>query len=142
MVTVMEQHQFELLWFNPSQEVGQQQKVVMPPLVLVQANTTCAQGSGTSSIAQPCPVNFVSISTPCLLLYLVGRARKPKEVAEVQVDPDGGLFEGNMTLLLYACVQVQHLLKSSYADHKIDILITDGKHYLGECFDSTILWYK
>jgi hypothetical protein len=65
-----------------------------------------------------------------------------KEAAKAQVDPVGGSFEGNPILPLYASVQVQHLLKSSYRDHEIDIPTTDGKHCLGECLGSTILWHK
>jgi hypothetical protein len=44
-----------------------------------------------------------------------------KEVANAQVDPVGGLSEGNPIPPLYACVHMQNLLKSSYEDHEIDI---------------------
>ena len=81
---------------NPLQ-VGQQQSsqmVMMSLLVLAQANTTCAQSSVALTIAQPYPVDCVSSTTPCMLLYPIGRARKTKEVAKAHVDPIGDLFEG------------------------------------------------
>jgi len=67
---------------NPSQEVGQQQMVVMPPPVFGQASLACAQSSATSTIAQQYPVDTITSITPCLLLYLVGRAGKTKKVAK------------------------------------------------------------
>jgi hypothetical protein len=76
------------------------------------------------------------------LLYLVGKAGKTKEVAKAPVHPDRGLFEGKPISALYACVQVEQLLKSSYEDNEIDIPTADGKSCLGECVGSTILWYK
>ena len=56
--------------------------------------------------------------------------------------PPGNLFEGNPTLALYACVEVEELLKSSYEDNEIYIPTADGKNCLGECVGSTILWHK
>jgi hypothetical protein len=53
-----------------------------------------------------------------------------------------GLFEGKPILPLYACIQVEQLLKSSYENNEIDIPTADGKSYLGECVGSTILWHK
>jgi hypothetical protein len=61
--TVVEEQQSGLLWFNPSQEVGQQQMVRMPPLVLGQANTACAQSSVASTTTQPYPVDCISVTT-------------------------------------------------------------------------------
>jgi hypothetical protein len=101
-----------------------------------------AQSSVASTTAQPYLEDCISISTPCLLLYPIGRARKTNEVAKAQVDPVGGSFEGNPIPPLYACVQVQHLLKSSYEDNEIDIPTADGKHFLRERLGSTILWHK
>jgi hypothetical protein len=49
-----------------------------------------------------------------------------KEVAKAQVDPVGGSFERNLIPPIYACVQVQHLLKSSYEDQEIDIPLQMG----------------
>ena len=80
--------------------------------------------------------------TPCLLLYPVGRAGKTKEVARARVHPAGSLFEGNPTPALYACVEVEELLKSIYDDAEIDIPTVDGKNCLGECVGNTILWHK
>jgi hypothetical protein len=137
-----EQQRSGLLWINPSQEVSQQQMVTMPHPVLAQANTASAQSSVASTGAQPYPVDYISISTACLLLYPVGRAGKMKKVAKAQVDPVGGSFEGNPISPLHAYVKVQHVLKSSYEDHEIDIPTADGKHCLGECLGSTILWHK
>jgi hypothetical protein len=65
------------------------------------------------------------------LLYLIGRARKTKEVAKVQVDLVGRFFEGKLIPPLYGCVQVEQLLKSSYEDKEIDIPIAYGKNCLG-----------
>jgi hypothetical protein len=76
------------------------------------------------------------------LLYPIGRVGKTKEVAKAQVDPVGGLFEGKPILPLYACVQLDQLLKASYANNEIDIPTADGKNCLGECIGSTILWHK
>jgi hypothetical protein len=103
---------------------------------------TCAQSSGASTTAQPYPIDCITSTTPFLLLYLINRARKTKEVAKVQVDPVGGLFEGKPIPSQYACVQVEQLLKASYADNEIDIPTADGKNCLGECISSTILWHK
>ena len=80
--------------------------------------------------------------TPCLLLYPIGRAGKTKEVARARVHPVGSLFEGNPTPALYACIEVEELLKSIYDDTEIDIPTTDGKNCLGKCVGSTILWHK
>jgi hypothetical protein len=140
MATLAEQQQSGLLWSNPSQEVGQQQ-MVMPPPILGQAST-CAQSNVTSTTAQSYLVDTITSTTPCLLFYPIGRARKTKEVAKAQVELVGGLFKGKSILPLYACVQVEQLLKSSYEDNEIDIPTADGKNYLGECVGTTILWHK
>jgi hypothetical protein len=76
------------------------------------------------------------------LLNPIGRAGKTKEVAKTQVDPVGGLFEEKMIPPLYACVQVEQLLKSSYKDNEIDIPTANRKNYLGDCIGNTILWHK
>ena len=128
--------------FNPSQEVGQRQMVVMAPPVLGQASSACAQISAASNTARPYPLDAITSITPCLLLYPVGRAGKIKEVARARVHPAGSLFEGNPTPALYACVEVEELLKSIYDDAEIDIPTVDGKNCLGECVGSTILWHK
>jgi len=65
------------------------------------------------------------------LLYPIGRARKIKEVAKAQVDLVGGLYEGKPIPSLYACIQVEQLLKSNYEDNEIDIPTADGKSCLG-----------
>jgi hypothetical protein len=96
--------------------------VMMPPPVLAQANMACAQSSIVSNTAQPYVVDCISVTTPCLLLYSIDRAGK--------IPP------------LYACVQVQQLLKSSYEDNDIDIPTADVKTCIGECISSTILWHK
>src|SRR6185312_6775345 len=70
-------------------------------------------------------------TTPCMLLYPIGRAGKTKEVAKAHVDPVGSLFEGKPIPPLYACMRVQELLKSRYEDNKIDIPTADGKTTLG-----------
>ena len=95
-----------------------------------------------STTAPPYPVDCITSTTPCLLLYPIGRARKIKEVAKAQVDLVGGLYEGKPIPSLYACIQVEQLLKSSYEDNEIDIPTADGKSCLGECVGSTILWHK
>jgi hypothetical protein len=77
-----------------------------------------------------------------LVAILIGRAGKTKEVDKAQVYPGGGLFEGKPIPPLYACVQVEQLLKSSYEDNEIGILTADGKNCLGECVGNTILWHK
>ena len=77
-----------------------------------------------------------------MLLYPIGRAEKTKEVAKAHVDPAGALFEGKPIPPLYACVQVQELLKSSYEDNEIDIPTADGKTTLGQCVGITILCHK
>jgi hypothetical protein len=76
------------------------------------------------------------------LLYLVGRARKTKEVARARVHLARDLFEGNRIPALYVCVEVEELLKSSFEDNEIDIPTADGNNCLGECVSSTILWQK
>jgi hypothetical protein len=116
--------------------------VTMPPLVLAQANMACAESSVASTTAQPYSVDCISITTPFLLLYPINRAGKTKEVAKAQVYPGGHLFEGKLILPLYACIQVEQLLKSSYEDNEIDIPTADGKSCLGECVGSTIPWHK
>ena len=128
--------------FNPSQEVGQQQMVAVAPPVTGRASSACAQSSAASNTAQPYPVDAITSVTPCLLLYLVGRAGKIKEVARAQVHPVGNLFEGNPTPAPYACVQVEELLKPSNEDNEIDIPTVDGKNCLGEYVGSMILWHK
>jgi len=42
IAALAEQQLLGLLWFNPSQEVGQQQMVFMPPHVLGQTSAACA----------------------------------------------------------------------------------------------------
>ena len=128
--------------FNPSQEVGQQQMVVMAPRVLGQAISACSQSSAASNTAQPYLVDAITSITPCLLLYPVGRAGKTKEVARAQVHPARDLFEGNQIPALYACIEVEELLKSNYEGNEIDILTADGKNCPGEYVGSTILWHK
>ena len=118
------------------------QLVTMPPPVLAQSNSTCAQSSVASTTAQPYPVDSVTSTTPCMLLYPIGRAKKTKEVAKAHVDTVGALFEGKPIPPLYACVRVQELLKSSYEDNEIDIPTADGKTTLGQCVGITILWHK
>ena len=105
--TVVDQ-QSGLLLFNSVQEVGQNQLVVMPapPPVLAQPST-CAQRSAASTTGELYPVDRITTSTPCLLLYPIGRAGKTKEVAKALVEPVGGLFEGKPVPPLYACVQVE-----------------------------------
>ena len=114
----------------------------MPPPVLAHANTTCAQSSVASTIAQPYPVDCITSTAPCMLLYPIGRGTKTKEVAKAHVDLAGALFEGKTIPPLYACVRVQELLKSSYEDNEIDIPTADGKTTLGQCVGITILWHK
>ena len=80
--------------------------------------------------------------TPCLLHYPIGRAGKTKEVAKAQVHPPRGLFEEKPIPALYACVEVEELLKSIYDDTEIDVPTADGKNCLGECVGSTVLWHK
>jgi hypothetical protein len=82
MATLAEQQQLGLLMFNPSQEVGQQQMVVMQPLVLGQASPACAQSNAACTTAQQYPMDTIMSITPCLLLYPIGRAGKTKEVAK------------------------------------------------------------
>jgi hypothetical protein len=139
LAPIVEQQKFGLLWINLSQKPGQQQMVMMPPPVLNQVNTACAQSSVASTTTQSYSIDC---TTTCLLFYLINGPRKTKEVTKAKVDPVGGLFEGNLILPLYACVQVEELLKSICEDHEIDIPTSDGKHFLGECISSTILWYK
>ena len=114
----------------------------MPPPVLAQSNSTCAQSNVASTIAQPYSVDSVTSTTPCMLLYPISRVGKTKEVAKAHVDPAGALFEGKTIPPLYACVRVQELLKSSYEDNEIDIPTADGKTTLGQCVGITILWHK
>jgi len=87
------------------------QIVMMPPPVLAQSNSTCAQSGVASTTAQPYLVDSVTSTTPCMLLYPIGRAEKTKEVAKAHVDPAGALFEGKPIPPLYARVRVQELLK-------------------------------
>ena len=131
------------LFLNSSQEVGQHQLVVMPapPPVLAQPST-CAQSSVASTTGELYPVDRITTSTPCLLLYPIGRAGKTKEVAKAQVEPVVGLFEGKPIPPLYACVQVEQILNSIYEYNEIDIPTADGKNCLGQCVGSTILWHK
>ena len=125
-----------------SQDVGQQQMVVMPPPVLGQASSACAQISVASTTCSENPVHTIMADTPCLLLYPVGRAGKTKEVAKPHVHPARGLFERKPIPIGYACVQVEQLLKSSYEDNEIDFPIADGKSCLRECVGTTILCHK
>jgi len=118
---------------NPLQ-VGQQQSdqmATMPPPVLVPANTAYAQNSVASTTAQPYPVNCITNTIPCMLLYPISRAGKTREVAKAHVDPVAGLFDGKPIPPLYACVRVQELLKINYEDNKIDIPTSDGRTTLG-----------
>jgi hypothetical protein len=115
--------------------------VTMPPPVLAHANTACAQSS-VASTSKPYSVDCISITTHCLLLYPIGRAGNTKKVSKAQVYLGGGLFERKPIPPLYACIQVEQLLKSSYEDNEIDIPTADGKTGLGECVGSTILWNK
>jgi hypothetical protein len=116
--------------------------VGMQPVVLVQVSPACAQSSAASTTTQQYSVDTITSITPYLLLYPVGKAGKIKEVAKAQVHPASGLFEGKPIPVLYACVQVEQLLKSSYEKNEIDIPTADGKSCLGECVNSTILWHK
>ena len=125
LAQIAEQQQSRQIWMNLLQ-LGQQQSgqmVTMPAPVLAQVNTTCAQSSVASTIAQPYPVDCITSTAPCMLLYPIGRATKTKEVAKAHMDPVGGLFEGKPFPPLYACARVQELLKSSYEDNEIDIPI-------------------
>jgi hypothetical protein len=72
---VVEEQHSRLLLINPLQEVGQQQMVTMPSPILAQANMA-------STTAQRYPIDCISVTTPCLLLYLIGRAGKTKKVAK------------------------------------------------------------
>ena len=65
-------------------QIAEQQSgkiVTMPPPVLAQSNSTCAQSNVASTIAQPYSVDSVTSTTPCMLLYPIGRVGKTKEVA-------------------------------------------------------------
>ena len=77
-------------------------------------------------------------TTPYLLVNLIGKDGKTKEVAKAQMHLVGGLFEEKSIPPIYACIKVEQLLKSSYEDNEIDIPTVDGKNYLGD----TILWRK
>ena len=108
LAQIAEQQQSRQLWMNPLL-LGQQQSgqlVAMPPPVCAQANTTCAQSSVASTTAQPFPVDSITCTTLCMLLYPIGRAGKTKEVAKAHVDPFWGLFEGKPIPPLYACVRL------------------------------------
>ena len=96
----------------PEQQSGQ--LVTVSPPVLAQSNSTCAQSGVASTTAQPYPVDSITSTTPCMLLYPIGRAKKTKEVAKAHVDTVRALFEGKPIPPLYACVRVQELLKSSF----------------------------
>ena len=74
--TLAEQQQLARLMIPVSQEV------VMPPPVLGQASSACAQSSVASTTAQQYPVDTIMTITSCLLLYPVGRVGKTKEVAK------------------------------------------------------------
>jgi hypothetical protein len=52
--------------------------------VIGQTSLACAQSSAASTTAQQYLVDTIASITPCLLLYLVGRAGKTKEVAKAQ----------------------------------------------------------
>ena len=116
--------------------------VVMPPPVLGQASSACAQSSVAPTTAQQYPVDTIRSIISYLLLYSVSRAGKTKEVAKAQVHLARGLFEGKPIPIGYACVQVEQLLKSSYEDNEIDFPTADGKSCLGECVGTIILWHK
>ena len=75
--------------------------VVMPPPVLGQASSACAQSSVASTTALQYLVDTIMTITPCLLLYPIGRVGKTKEVAKAQVHPDRGLFEGKLILCMH-----------------------------------------
>ena len=77
-----------------------------------------------------------------MFVALSGRQSWENKVARARVHLAGSLFEGNPTPALYACVEVEELLKSIYDDAEIDIPTVDGKNCLGECVGSTILWHK
>jgi len=65
-------------------QIAEQQSgklVTMPPPILAQANLTCTRSSVASMTAQPYPVDSVTSTTPCMLLYPIGRVGKTKEVA-------------------------------------------------------------
>ena len=84
LAQIAEQQQSGQLWMNLLL-LGQQQSgqlVAMPPPVCAQANTTCAQSSVASTTAQPFSVDSITCTTPCMLLYPIGRAGKTKEVAK------------------------------------------------------------
>ena len=114
------------------QEVGQQQLAAVAPPLIGRASLACAQSSAASNTALPYLVDAITSITQCLLLYPVGRAGKTKEVARARVHPARYLFEGNPIPALYACIEVEELLKSSYEDNEIDIPTADGKNFLGE----------
>jgi len=74
--TLAEQQSGQLL-LNSSQEVGQHQLVVMPATPPVPAQpSSCAQSSVASTSGEPYPVDRITTTTPCLLLYPIGRAGK------------------------------------------------------------------
>ena len=58
------------------------------------------------------------------------------------MDPIGGLFKGKLISLIWAYLQVEELLKSSYEDNDIDIPTKYGKNYLEECVNSMVQSYK
>jgi len=116
LAQIAKQQQSGQVWMNLLL-LGQQQSdqmVMMPPPVCAQSNTTCAQSSVASTTAELFPVDSITCTTPCMLLYPIGRAGKTKEVTKAHVDPFWGLFEGKPIPPLYACVRVQELLKSSF----------------------------
>ena len=81
--------------------------VVMPPPVLGQASSACAQSSVASTTTQQYPVDTIMSNTPYLLLYPVSRAGKTKEVAKAQVHTARGLFEGKPIPIGYACLEIE-----------------------------------
>ena len=106
LAQIAEQQQSRQIWMNLLQ-LGQQQSgqmVTMPAPVLAQVNTTCAQSSVASTIAQPYLVDCITNTTPCMLLYPIGRAGKTREVAKAHVDLVACLFDEKPIPPLYACV--------------------------------------
>ena len=95
MFAQLTEQQSGQIWMNPLQ-LGQQQSgqmVTMPPPIVAPVNTACAQSSVASTTAQPYPVDCLTNTTPCMLLYPIGRAGKTKEVAKAHMDPVAGLFD-------------------------------------------------
>jgi hypothetical protein len=91
--------------FNVAVERLQASGSPFSPLVLHQGdNSPCSPSSVASTTAQPCPVDYICITTPCGLHISYGRACKTKEVASGLAFLDGGLFEGKEIPHYYECV--------------------------------------